>query len=83
MVDLPHPDSPASPTVSPGSMREVDAAHGGDVDAAGAVGHVQVLQLENRIHQRARSRGSRISSSARPHIVNASTTSTIPMPAGR
>ena len=84
IVDLPQPDSPASPTVSPAPSVEVDAADRRHVDVAGAVRHAQVASSSTaRHHVRSRSRGSRISSSARPHIVNASTTSDDPDAGGQ
>jgi hypothetical protein len=72
---------------------EVDAADRLQRRAARVVGDVQVADREQRrrlldlgrgAHQRSsRRRGSRISSSAWPTSVNASTTSTIPIPGGR
>ncbi len=66
--------------------REIDAAHRRHVAVFGTVGDAQVDQLEET-HRlpafRSRRRGSRISSRARPNNVNASTTATIPRPAGR
>ena len=80
-VVLPHPDSPASPSTSPASRREIDAADGLDRAGLGLIPDVQVADLE-QAHRRSRSRGLRIRSSVCPASVNPSTTSRIPMPGG-
>ena len=54
VVVLPQPDSPASPSASPGSSVEVDPVD----DRVAAVGHPQVADLEQRASSAAsRSRG--------------------------
>ena len=42
IVDLPHPDSPASPSTSPRSIVEIDAPHGWHRAALGLVGDPQI-----------------------------------------
>ena len=70
IVDLPHPDSPARPRTSPLSMSSVDAADG----RHGPRLRLSTSIVRSRTRQdahRSRSFGLRISSSAKPHIVNA------------
>ena len=52
VVVLPQPDSPASPSASPGSTVEVDAGH----DRLPAVADLEALDLQ-QAHVRSRSRG--------------------------
>ena len=84
-VDLPQPDSPAMPSVSPRSRSKSTPRTAGTAAAAGPVGDAEVAHREQRRghDRRPRNRGSRTSSSAWPTSVNASTTSTMPMPGGR
>ena len=47
-VVLPEPDSPTSPTASPGADVQADVPHGGQVSFLGAVGDRQALGGEGR-----------------------------------
>ena len=84
-MDLPQPDSPATPTISPASHRQVDPAHRGQRTLRGRVGDVEVADGEQgraRVIAAPCSRGLRTSSSACPTRVNARTTRTTQTPGG-
>ena len=48
-LDFPQPDSPASPSVSPGMQREAHPADRGDVAVAARIRHVQIADVEQRL----------------------------------
>ena len=91
--DLPHPDSPAMPSVSPAPRSKLTPRTAGNRTFPSAVGDVQIPHREDRratrvgrltvaigAGHRFRNRGFKTASRARPHIVNASTVRMMPKP---
>ena len=79
---FPQPDSPTSPSVSPGADVERDAVHRVDEAAARPEADAQVVDREQRrlAHVRPRSFGSIASRMASPMRLNPITAMTIAMP---